>query len=527
MKYFLPIIFSALLIHHCEAQSFASKTPKDWFNLDLKSDSAFGMSTNKAYSELLKGKQSVPVVVAVIDGGTDPEHPDLKEHIWTNAKEIPGNNIDDDKNGYADDIHGWSFIGGRTGDVRQDNLEVTRLYKAYKKKYEGKTATSVSDDQQKDFLFYLALKKDYNEKYGEEKEDYDLYKTAIDDLEKIQKEIGKDSITSDDLSKYKSDDTLVQKLAKRAGNYMENGKSFSDYKKLFTTSFEKLDTKIQYHYNLDFDPREIVGDNYADVSELYYGNNSVKGPEARHGTHVAGIIGALRDNDTGMKGVATNVKIMIVRVVPDGDERDKDVANGIRYAADNGAKVINMSFGKEYSPDKKAVDEAVRYAVSKDVLLIHAAGNESKNLDTEPNFPNRYYADGSGDAVSWMEIGASGYKGTAAAFSNYGKKNVDVFAPGVNIYSTTPDSTYGNLNGTSMAAPSVAGVAALIRSYYPKLTAEEVKTVLCNSVTKVKKKVMVPGEEKKIKLKKISITGGIVNAYKAVKLAEKKSEKKK
>jgi subtilisin family serine protease len=290
-------------------------------------------------------------------------------------------------------------------------------------------------------------------------------------------------------------------------------------------ALEHFQTKVNYQLNLDYDPRSIVGDDYNNSADRQYGNADVTGPDADHGSHVSGIIGAVRDNNIGIKGVANNVRIMAVRTVPDGDERDKDVANSIRYAVDNGAKVVNMSFGKGYSWDKKAVDEAVKYAMTKDVLLVHAAGNEGKDLEKDVNYPHRTYEDGSGEAKAWIEVGASGFVDDStlvASFSNYGKTKVDVFAPGVSIYSTTPGSHYANHDGTSMAAPVVTGLAALIREYYPKLTALEVKDIILRSVTKVTHPVIitVDGMPKRVSLSDISVTGGVVNAYEALKLAE-------
>jgi subtilisin family serine protease len=301
----------------------------------------------------------------------------------------------------------------------------------------------------------------------------------------------------------------------------------SSYDEFYNTQilpgFEHFKNQVEYNLNVDYDPRAIVGDDPNNSKERFYGNNDVTGPDAKHGSHVAGIIGAVRTNDIGIKGVADNVVIMGVRSTPNGDERDKDVANSIRYAVDNGAKVINMSFGKSYSWDKAIVDEAVKYAVSKDVLLIHAAGNDNKDLEVEPNFPDPEYV-GGGKAASWITVGASGWTNDGkikANFSNYGKTKVDVFAPGVNINSTVPGSKYEKLNGTSMAAPVVAGLAALIRSYYPKLTALQVKDIIMKSVVKVNQSVEVESESgvKTIPFADLCVTGGIVNAYNALQLA--------
>ena len=262
---------------------------------------------------------------------------------------------------------------------------------------------------------------------------------------------------------------------------------------------EHFEPMVKYS-KLDADSMRtyIVGDDVNNSGEKYYGNNHVQGPDARHGTHVAGIIAATRNNSLGMKGIANNVKIMILRAVPNGDERDKDVANSIYYAVDNGATVINMSFGKYYSPDKKLVDDAVKYAQSKDVLLIHAAGNEAKNNDLELSYPSREYNEG-GIASNWIQVGASGYKKGSemiGSFSNYGQKKVDLFAPGVDVYATVPGGKYESLSGTSMACPSTAGVAAIIRGYFPELKAEEVKAVMMKTVVQGTEKVNVPGLKK-------------------------------
>jgi subtilisin family serine protease len=310
-------------------------------------------------------------------------------------------------------------------------------------------------------------------------------------------------------------------LSKRIVELVKKGVKLPDLKEQIKGGLEHFEGSTKYHLNIDFDPRNKVGDNPNDATERFYGCNRVSGPKGDHGTHVAGIIAAARNNNIGMNGVADNVKIMVLRVVPDGDERDKDIANAIRYAADNGAKIINMSFGKGFSPQKNVVDEAVEYAVQKGVLLVHAAGNDNNNIDTTNNFPRAIYLNNS-VASSWLEVGASNWKSgknIPADFSNYGKQTVDVFAPGVDIYSCIPESKYASFNGTSMASPVTAGVAALIWSYYPQLNAVQVKDIIMKSVVPVKGKVLIPGTKKKIKMTELCKTGGIVNAYQAIKLA--------
>jgi subtilisin family serine protease len=349
-------------------------------------------------------------------------------------------------------------------------------------------------------------------------------------LDEILVKMGKTEPTIDDFNSYKTVGDIESQVVKFIKPEIKKT-SYKEFRQELEDGIKHYDAQVKYHLNLEYDPRkDSVGDNYANSYERFYGNNDITGPDAEHGSHVAGIIGAVRSNNLGIKGVADNVKIMALRTVPDGDERDKDVANSIRYAVDNGAKIINMSFGKAFSWDKKVVDEAVRYAVSNDVLLVHAAGNDGKNTEKEDNVPNRLYADSTGvtmgTAEGWIEVGASGWKNDedlVASFSNYGGKSVDVFAPGVKINSTMPDSKYKENDGTSMASPVVAGLAALIRSYYPQFTAVQVKEIIMNSVTKVEQKVKirVDGDSTKVPVSEISVSGGVVNAYNALLLAEK------
>ena len=518
-----------------------SKTtnPPNWYNLDYETDGVRGISTEKAY-ELLTGRTSTPVVVGVLDGGVDYKHEDLKDIMWTNPRETAGNNEDDDGNGYVDDLHGWNFLGNSKGEnVQYDNLEVTRLIRIYEPTYISVLpSTPLSEAERREFVAYQKMISEYTSKldqanfgnlnYGRLKEEIDI---AIEN-------IGKDihAITKADFDAYKAN-TDRQKMAIRmAKRELSDKKSFADFYKELEDGVKYFRAQVDYHLNKNYDPRHIVGDHYEDAAERFYGNADIKGPDADHGTHVAGIIGAKRHNGIGVDGVADNVQIMGVRIVPDGDERDKDVANGIRYAVDNGAKVINMSFGKGYAFNKKTVDEAIRYAEEKDVLLVHAAGNDAKDIDVVKNYPMKYYTDSLdavlGEASNWITVGAtaSGLEGDLLAeFSNYGYRSVDVFAPGVKINSTMPESKYKEQNGTSMAAPVVAGLAAMLRSYYPELSAKEVKDIILRSVTKIdeKVKIKVDGSTKKVYLDEISVSGGIVNAKSAIEEADRYIQKKK
>jgi subtilisin family serine protease len=515
-------IFLLLASMSSLALSAQKKPAIHWYHGEPKKKN-MGISLDKAYqSEYLK-RASTAIVVAVIDGGTDVNHEDLKEVLWTNPKEIPGNGLDDDNNGYIDDVNGWNFIGGADGKmVGADNLEKARVLKKMMDFYEAEGAQF--DASSPEYQNYLKLKGEVLSAQASSKAGLEQMEMVMTFLEEIKKSTGKEEPTADDLEKLKSDDEILAMVAKRLAKGMrKEGFTFSSLVGEMTQQYEYFDLKANIQNNPYYDSRTIVGDNYANSSERYYGNNNVVGPDASHGSHVAGIIAAKRGNGLGLDGVADNVKIMVVRVVPDGDERDKDVANGIRYAVDNGAKIINMSFGKGYSWDKNIVDSAVAYAEEKGVLLVHAAGNSAQNNDVEPNYPNDTLWGGQRFALNWIEVGASQprKKKLATDFSNYGKNNVDIFAPGQDIYSSIPGDKYAYFNGTSMAAPVVSGVAALVWSRYPKLSAVQIKQILLESGTPVNCKVPIPGEKQKIKFSELSQTGKLINAFEALKLADK------
>jgi subtilisin family serine protease/thiol-disulfide isomerase/thioredoxin len=492
-----------------------------WLHKDLAQDSIYGVSTDKAY-EFLKGRTNSQVLVAVIDSGVDTAHVDLRGVLWTNPKEKPANGKDDDRNNYKDDFYGWSFLGSEKGNVNRDNLELVRLVREGKKKYADPSSRRADSSG---YAQYLALAAEYQTKLTQANMGFRSSNTLQQVLDTVLMRLGTTNPTLEQWNAY--DPQTIQEANIKAfvrARMQAGSTDFATYKKKeVDESVEHFRSQLSEVLNLDFDPRPVVGDHYDDIKEKYYGISDVTGPNAAHGSHVAGIIAACRNNGIGIDGVADNVKIMIVRAVPDGDERDKDIANAIRYAVDNGAKVINMSFGKAYSPYKNAVDEAVKYAIEHDVLLVHAAGNDMLNLDVKANYPNKRYLDGSGVAGAWLEVGASlpkrGKLSLAAGFSNYGQTTVDLFAPGAEIYSTMPGSNYAYMDGTSMAAPVVAGIAALVRSYFPSLTALQVKEVLMQSVTKVDAPAMLLMESKMVKFSNLSVSGGIVNAYEAVKLA--------
>lgn len=508
------------------------KPKPNWQNLDLEADGVPGISTERAYKELLANKESKTVIVAVIDGGVDVEHEDLRNKIWLNEAELAGDSLDNDSNGYIDDVYGWNFIGGKDGrNVQYDNLELVRLVRELHSKYVSVLPTTpLGEDERRKFVAYQQMNTDYMNKLQIAQLTERAIKSFKKQVDSILSRMSNPNPSLTALKKYKPQNKLEGKALSLMNKTMHDVDDFQEFYEELKEGVKHYEAEVNYHLNMAYDPRDIVEDDYVNNEERDYGNPDIKGPDALHGTHVAGIIGADRNNDIGIKGLANDVKIMSLRAVPDGDERDKDVANALFYAVNNGAKVVNMSFGKAYVKDKAIVDSAVRYAMKHDVLLIHAAGNEGQDNDTKPNYPNRNYVDSLGlnmaRAENWIEVGASGWKydeTLVAEFSNYGKRTVDVFAPGVAIQSTIPASKYKDEDGTSMAAPVVSGLAALIRSYYPQFSAGEVKRIILESVIKPthKVKIVQDSHKKKVLLSDISATGGIVNAYQALKLAAK------
>jgi len=533
------------IVASLSASAQQSKAPDNWYNLDPAKNGFNGTGGDEALKRLKeKGKKGQLVIVAVLDSGVEVDHEDLKDVMWVNPGEIAGNGKDDDGNGYVDDIHGWNFLGGKDGkNVDHETLELTREYVRLSKRFKGTDPKNLHGDAKKEYAYYEAVKADFEtqRKEAEEGKDGILKQLGkVDEaFDKVGKAIGKKDFTAEDVSKVNAGSNAdLQAAVGMVQRVMSQGiETRADWDEQKKGATEYFDDQLNYNLNPDYNPRDAVGDNPNDVNERYYGNNDYEGPDAVHGTHVAGIIAANRTNGKGVTGVADNVRIMTVRCVPNGDERDKDIANAIYYAVDNGASIINMSFGKSYSPDKAAVDAAMRYAAEHDVLLVHAAGNDSENNDTDPNFPNDMYASPIKKGLfkkeknipTWMEIGALSFKkdeNRVAKFSNYGKKNVDVFSPGVQIYATVPDNGYKNLQGTSMASPAAAGVAAIIRSYYPELSAVQVKSIMEKSVVKQEGEVFKPGSTEKVPFSSLCASGGIVSSTQAVDLAEKTKAKK-
>lgn len=519
------------------AQPDVGLPPRNWSHLDPATDSVAGISLYRAY-ELLKNRPSVPVTVGVLDSGVDLTHEDLFDVAWINEKEIASNQTDDDKNGYTDDRNGWNFMGAKDGTTYEyDQPEITQTYLLLRSKYDKADRATLTPAEQRQYDTYQAARKLYLPRYQTSRAKLLAFADTVRFWE-VARQLSKqlpDSSTSASAIRQiglADDSTAIAVRNVLAEAYNSQYGSFSRYLQLVRqnwTRFQRIvggDALIAY--NPDYNARQAVGDNPADPTERYYGSPVMRldGSEqlAVHGTHVAGIIGAKRGNGLGIDGIADNVRIIPVSIVPaNGDERDKDVANGIRYAVENGAQVINMSFGKRLSPFKEQIDAAIRFAEERDVLIVHAAGNNGENYDSLPSYPSARYANGQ-VAQNVLTVGNSTWRlneGLPSRSSNYGPQTVDLFAPGTEILSTIPNGRYASFSGTSMAAPCVAGVAALLRSYFPKLTAVQVKDILLKSSYKPDLQVRRPGRSgQSVPFRNLSRSGGIVNAYEAVKLAK-------
>jgi len=511
--------FLFTLILQAQSNSLLTSINKNWYNKDLIENKLIGTSVDKSYKTILPNLQiKDTVVVAVIDVGVDINHEDLKGKIWINKNEIENNGIDDDNNGYIDDIHGWNFLGNSSGqNILHENYEFTRIVR------ENKNDSN-----------YVKAKKIYDLNLKIKKEDSVIYHTFYENCKKVKTFIYEK--TGVKVNSYK--DLISIDLEANPSIYNARKWLISKYKNGYTEDdlsnrIKNTAEHLNYHLNINYDPRNIINDDINNLNDHNYGNNDVKGPHSFHGTGVAGIIAANRNNNIGIDGIASNVKIMSLRIVPDGDERDKDIALAIIYAVDNGAKVINMSFGKSFSPNKSFVDSAVTYAEKHNVLLVHASGNDGINLDKFENYPSGYLLEGR-YAENWISVGANEMrisKYLPADFSNYGKNNVDIFAPGKAIVSLDTSNTYSINSGTSFAAPVVSGIAALILSYYPDLKPNELKDILLKGAFKTKKslKVYLPNrssdENKKTYFDTLSKCGGIVNAYNSFLILMEKENK--
>jgi subtilisin family serine protease len=506
-----------------------------WHHLDPAADHTMGISTERAYALLrtLPARPAArPLIVAVIDGGIDTAHVDLRRVLWHNPREIPGNGRDDDRNGYADDVYGWNFTGGADGrNVFENQKEETRLYARLRPRYEHQTPATVPPAQRAEFRLYEQARQAYLAKRAAAEAAYedDARELARDlaNVATLRQAYGVAVVDSGRLHHPPTTaDTALPRLAARY--YRAVRHKFANLDSLtnqYGRYHAKLKRHLDYDYNLAYNPQPLVGDHPADLTERHYGNPDVEADPrdhgTEHGTHCAGIIAADRGNDLGGRGIAEQVRILSVRAIPNGDERDKDVANAIRYAVDNGASIISMSFGKYFSPEKAVVDDAMRYANAKGVLLVHAAGNDHYNIDSTLQYPTGRFLNGQ-PIPNLITVGASARRNDEhlpAPFSNYGRQLVDVFAPGVDIVSTYPNNQYHPGSGTSMAAPVVAGVAAVLKVNFPSLTPADLKRLILASAAPLHTQVLLPGSKRLVDFASLSRTGGIVNLYEAVRLA--------
>ncbi|MBN1158691.1 MAG: S8 family serine peptidase [Bacteroidales bacterium] len=497
----------------------------NWQHLDPETDTILGVSTYKAY-DYLDGRKGDTVVVAVIDNGAELSHEDLTGRFWVNGNEIPDNQLDDDRNGYVDDINGWNFLGNPGGgNLKNETLELTRLYAQYNHVYHVSDSASMDTLLQVEYHKYLEIRKDYEDEVHQKKEELSLYRNILSgyhDADSIvRKRLRKDLYTEEDLNKIRSIKAEIAEAKEIVLTFMELGVT----REVLEGRIKNLINDLNLRLNPELRNREeIVMDNPENLTDTIYGNNMLDVMGPGHGTGVSGALGA-SVNGKGIDGIAKTVRLMILRVVPDGDERDKDVALAIRYAVRNGADIINCSFGKKYSAQPGFVSEAIAEAERKDVLIVHAAGNDGEDIDQTVYYPSGLLQDGR-YACNWITVGASmpyDNGGLVAQFSNYGKKTVDVFAPGYRVTTCTLDNGYEKFSGTSIAAPIVSGVAAVLKSYFPNLKAPEIKEIIIrsayNPVTDI---VQIPGTANgdTAKLSELCVSGGIVNLYRAVVLAE-------
>lgn len=491
--------------------------PDRWWHLASVEGDVPSANIDAAHALLAGRAPAREVVVAVIDGGVDIQHEDLDGVLWVNAGEVAGNGIDDDGNGYVDDVHGWNFIGGPDGrSVDHDTYEMTRLHAACT----GGSAAGPLESPGPEQCAEVA------EAYEAERQEMTAMRDQIAQIQEIfpvivgvLREVVGAEPTMENVAALQ---TLDPRTQQAKAVFLELTAAGIDAE-LLADQGEEVQNRLEFGLDTNFDPRSIVGDDYSDPTERIYGNSDVEGPDPGHGTSVASVIAAERDNGVGIDGAASGVRIMVIRAVPNGDERDKDVANAIRYAVDNGAMVINMSFGKSFSPEKAIVDAAIRYADAAGVLMVHASGNDGADLADGANYPSDSFEDG-GSPSLWIEVGASGWQGPdslAATFSNYGSAEVDVFAPGVAIMAAAPDDEYHASDGTSLAAPVVSGIAGLLLAYFPALDAAAVRRLILDTATDAADQIVVrPGDEGgDVRFGDLSVTGGVVNAAAAVERA--------
>ncbi|WP_062055909.1 S8 family serine peptidase [Aquimarina longa] len=511
----------------------------NWHHKDIIDDTIPGISLDKAYKKILNKKKLDNVIIAIIDQQVEINHEDLKDQIWNNPKEIPDNNIDDDNNGYIDDIHGWNFLGNSKGEnIIRANYEFVRVIRKFDSTFKNKRKEHISSKQKANFLIYKQAQKSYEKKLKFAKKEQEYADFLVRNYPKSKKLLKtffpQENYTLqqvDSLYKVHKENSELGKLIYFMYDYLKYNLSKDWIIETKKTADERLSKLMNFKYN----DRSILGDDPNNLADNEYGNNIVNkySKILYHGTNVTGVIASTRDNNIGAQGILNNCKIMVLSVSPIGDENDKDISLAIKYAVDNGAKIINMSFGKDFSINKKWVNEAIKYASEKDVLIVSSAGNESRNLDNQNIYHvnDTEYSTGNEISNNFLLIGSSTYsldKNLKKSSSNYGKSNVDLFAPGHNIYTTSPlEEKYKFTTGSSYSSAIVSGIAALIRSCYPDLKAFQIKEILMKSGISYNIDVemtLKDNTKKMIPFSDLSKSGKIVNAYNALLMAEQVSK---
>lgn len=445
----------------------------------LESNTSFKtLSTNlrKTYTEFGEPSEENKVIVAVIDSGVDINHINLRHAIWNNKREIPDNGIDDDENGYVDDINGWNFLG----EQNFDQSELTRKILSMK--------NSLDIDSQE--LQKLSEKLQYKRTL------------LIKELEDYQKDlyIYQVSLAQQELSSVSIFTTALKKLQAKYG-------SVEKLEALISRNINRLSIVFNLHYS----PQKIIENN--DVSEL---------EEHNHGTHISGVIAAIDHNENAPISIAPNNSIIMpIKAIPvEGEERDEIIAKAIHYAVDNGAKIINLSFKKYTTTHPELLLNAIDYAEKSNVLIVNSAGNRGINIDHTKHYPHGVNPKIDQVRENWITVAASSShigKNTVARFSNIGRKQVDLFAPGVDIYSLAPNDNFAILSGTSMAAPLVTGAAVLLLSYKPSLSAAQLKQIITKSVRKIPNHyIRKHNSRRNVLFTRLSSSGGVLDIHQAV-----------
>lgn len=534
----------------------------DWFNCSFDKDGIYGAEVNKAYDFLKDKKIKKRPVVAIIGTGLDIEHEDLKDAIWKNPKEKKINGKDNDKNGYIDDIHGWNFLGGKDGTVMEKTMEegdreFIRLFdKGYGKYfYDGENFYQMINDKKtkvpapdnmNEYRYYVNrvlsesriagsyggyqlsyLIRDYGKHFDR------MMRAKYPNQELTQKEFGicydpkaakRDSLSEVAFMIYIMGFTVSQT---DSWDVVHNAIKSGDQ---ITMAKEEYEKAMQQYGN---DGRkEIVGDNYLDLNDYKYGNNVLLTSDAFAGTMLGGIIAANRENDWGMNGIMDKAELMTLRVkANEGEPYLKDVVLAIRYAVDNHADIIMLPQQATLYPDnqKKWVDEALKYAESKGVLVVVPTREYSVDMAKMEFYPNRWMT-GEKELTNLMIVASSDKNGNPSMSSNYGAKEVDLFAPGTDVYSSYTGDTYQKASGAGLAAAATVGVAALIKAYYPELSGSQIRNLLIKSVTSRADAEVEKGIRVKDRVTQdlflfgdLCLSKGILNAYNAVIAADKMS----